>query len=281
MASERFLQISADYHGNVLDSDASRDGAYSQNGLPCDEHEERLLRLMAEQRFDKEVGRDRLGGSTEILCLANSYKHGGRCLAGLTWPDLKTWIRPVDPGTTTGEVPKRRASVATGRCRRSIKPLDVIRVELTDPVPEPAQPENYALGGAPIQLVDVLKPADISHRLRSVTDPSRTVFDLSGRRRIDEAKASRGLSKSIALYEVDAPKFYQDNEGKWRTDFRLNKIDHRKFPITDLDFRNELDLGAGSAVQREGRWLLTISLGTLFNHAHWLLIAAVIPSDTT
>jgi hypothetical protein len=31
----------------------------------------------------------------KIICLANSWKHGERCIAGIN-PDTKKWIRPYN-----------------------------------------------------------------------------------------------------------------------------------------------------------------------------------------
>ena len=67
---------------------------------------------------------------TEILCLANSKKLGGRCLAGLSWPDLQTWIRPVERAREHGEIPSNRTQVDSPEGRRWIRPLDVINVGL-------------------------------------------------------------------------------------------------------------------------------------------------------
>ena len=69
-----------------------------------------------------------------FICLANSYKHGGRCVAGIEvlWDGEKSkvvrdqsgaakWIRPVSKETTTGEIPTHQAS--------HINVLDVVRLE--------------------------------------------------------------------------------------------------------------------------------------------------------
>ena len=77
---------------------------------------------------------------TEILCLANSKKLGGRCLAGLSWPDLQTWIRPVDPTREHGEIPLKSVQVNSPEGRRSIRPLDVINVDLIEADPNPVHP---------------------------------------------------------------------------------------------------------------------------------------------
>ena len=214
-----------------------------------------------------------------ILCLANSKKIQGRCLAGLTWPHLETWIRPVEPTSEHGEVPNHRAMVDTPEGRRFIRPLDVISVELREPVPAPAQPENWILGSTPITLVEVLEPAEVENRLRSVADNSTSVFGLGGSREIPESEASRGLPMSIALFEVDSLLFARDDRDKWRLNFRFNGVSHRRFPISDLELLDNLERRESSQVSDQRGWFLTISatepfLGGRGPISRWLTIAA-------
>ena len=145
---------------------------------------------------------------TEILCLANSKKYGGRCLAGLKWPDLQAWIRPVDPTREHGEVPSDKAQVNSPEGRRFIRPLDVINVDLIEQAPTSSQPENWILGSSPITLVQTLDIGKVASLLRSVASTASSMFDLSGSRSIPESVASLGLPKSIDLFEVHNSKVY-------------------------------------------------------------------------
>ena len=90
-----------------------------------------------------------------FVCLANSYKHGGRCIAGVEveWKDrwrivrneagLPKWIRPVSRSSSTGEIPNELAS--------GITPLDVVLLNKVVPCGEGAQSENvYFDSMAPI-----------------------------------------------------------------------------------------------------------------------------------
>jgi hypothetical protein len=75
-----------------------------------------------------------------IICLANSYKHGGRCIAGIDI-DTGRWIRPV-PNTTN------RAVTAAMRLIDGTEPeiLDIIEIPLEMSGPdEGCQPENRLL----------------------------------------------------------------------------------------------------------------------------------------
>ena len=217
-----------------------------------------------------------------ILCLANSKKLGGRCLAGMTWPDLGTWIRPVEPTGEHGAVPHYRAKVDTPEGRRFIRPLDVISVDLREPVPAPAQPENWTLGSTPITLVEVLEPEEAVNRLRSVADNSSSVFGLGGSREIPESEASQGLPKSIALFEVDSLLFAKDGYNKWRLNFRFNGLSHNRFRISDFELLDDLEGRGSSRFSDQRGWFLTISAtepftGVRWPISRWLTIAAGIP----
>ena len=214
--------------------------------------------------------------STEILCLANSKKLGGRCLAGLSWPDLQTWIRPVDPTREHGEVPSHRAQVNSPEGRRFIRPLDVINVDLIEADPKPAQPENWILGSSPITLVRTLDIAEATNLLRSVADTSSSVFDLGDSRKVPESVASLGLPKSIDLYEVQAPSFKMDNWDKWRTEFQYGNHSYSYLSVTDLDVLDRLNQANHRSVTGAGCWFLTISLTEPWKGSHWFAVAAAI-----
>jgi len=75
-----------------------------------------------------------------IICLANSYKHGGRCIAGID-ADTGKWVRPVPDS-------KSRAITSDMRLINGREPqiLDVIELPLEDDGPdEGCQPENRLL----------------------------------------------------------------------------------------------------------------------------------------
>ena len=221
---------------------------------------------------------------TEILCLANSKKHGGRCLAGLRWPDLQAWIRPVDPTREHGEVPSNRAQVNSPEGRRFIRPLDVINVDLIERAPTPSQPENWILGSSPITLVQTLDIAEVASRLRSAADTATSVFDLDGGREVPLSVASQGLTKSIGLYEVQEPlfkKFERDDSSAWKVDFRYGNLLHRYFPVSDdLGVLVRLHQASHPTVRGSGRWFLTISLTEPWHGSHWFTVAAAIRGES-
>lgn len=97
-----------------------------------------------------------------ILCLANSYKHGGRCIAGIEVSlqegrisikkssyGIPIWIRPVSH-SAAGEVP---LSDAIG-----IKVLSVVKIVNANYAGSSSHSEDYYY--AKLLLLDTLNPSD-------------------------------------------------------------------------------------------------------------------------
>lgn len=82
----------------------------------------------------------------ELICLANSIKHGGRCIAGKATDQVGTqdWIRPVSARQGRG---LERREYRYGRFGGEIRVGDIARVSLANPAPLPHQPENHLIDG--------------------------------------------------------------------------------------------------------------------------------------
>jgi hypothetical protein len=76
--------------------------------------------------------------SENLLVLANSWKPGGRCLAGVTASG--EWVRPVSM-TEHGTVPNA-ATMVEGRL---VEPYEIVEVEIGERLPRPHQRENFLL----------------------------------------------------------------------------------------------------------------------------------------
>jgi hypothetical protein len=75
-----------------------------------------------------------------FICLANSRKNNGRCVAGIC-TDNQCWIRPIsalDDGKLMHEY------IMTNNKEACL--LDEIEVDVVEPKPAPHQPENWLLG---------------------------------------------------------------------------------------------------------------------------------------
>lgn len=99
--------------------------------------------------------------NVEILCVANSRKLGGRCVAGLRM-DGRGWIRPVSQ-ERDGELMLSQIRLRDGSHPRT---LDVLSVPLLRPAPKPRQPENAVV--APVGWKLLQRPCEPSTATRLV-----------------------------------------------------------------------------------------------------------------
>jgi len=83
-----------------------------------------------------------------IICLANSHKNQRRCIAGVAL-DTGTWIRPVTPDDD-GALSDNQCMLNDGTLPGL---LDIIDIDITTPLPLLYQPENWAIGNQPWQIV--------------------------------------------------------------------------------------------------------------------------------
>lgn len=63
---------------------------------------------------------------TQLICLANSWKHGDRCIAGIN-PAIGHWLRPVS-GLENGQIPPHMRLIQ----QREPALLDILEVPLTE-----------------------------------------------------------------------------------------------------------------------------------------------------
>lgn len=84
--------------------------------------------------------------SRRIICLANSYKHGGRCIAGRGYQDgvVGSWLRPVSMRDGRELSP---AECRYGLLRGEVAVGDITEVNLARPVPQGHQLENHEIAG--------------------------------------------------------------------------------------------------------------------------------------
>src|SRR5712692_1082271 len=84
----------------------------------------------------------------DIICLANSRKLGGRCVAGLRVDGLG-WLRPVG-ALPDGTLYPPDYTLADGT---EAALLDLVQIGIRARRPAPHQPENWVIGGTPWTLL--------------------------------------------------------------------------------------------------------------------------------
>ena len=90
-----------------------------------------------------------------LVCLANSHRHDGRCVAGI---DIETgeWVRPVPPGG--GGIPYPRTCIQG----QTVALLAVVEIAMLDSNPGTKyQCENREMSDRPWKLIERMQPKDI------------------------------------------------------------------------------------------------------------------------
>ena len=217
----------------------------------------------------------------EFICLANSVKEQGRCVAGLR-RDNQGWFRPISeaPGGTLF----RPTYVLDNGEQAAL--LDIIKVGVLTPRPEPHQPENWGLENKQWRFLGRLPPINVWKQLQGflVSGPN-----LLGSRTdsLDYAAVKRNpVRSSLALVEPSQVSWVITTSTRGyrqtRTQFRLAGVLY-DLSITDPNWRQRLaDLPWGAhpreaaGLSSQERLLFTISLGGPFRGECYKLVAAVI-----
>lgn len=189
----------------------------------------------------------------EMLCLANSKKEGGKCIAGV---DLGSgeWIRPVS-SQPHGELYSSDCALEDGALP---KLLDVVSVPVVEPVPQPHQPENWLIVPKPWKLVARLTLDDARDYLDPLCAAGPELFRGRSDRIAFEDIQRAPLAESLALIYVDRPTFEFNPWHVFRARFVLED-QYYDFGLTDLSgWATEAKNNA--PVHSAESWYFTISL---------------------
>lgn len=213
-----------------------------------------------------------------FICLANSYKRGGRCVAGVEIvfdvngklnpvcdDDGKPrWIRPIAK-TTYGEIPNYVAE--------DIKLLSVVKLYNVVPCPNKPHTENVYYS-----KLEQCK-YDLSHDVSLINlffdNTHQAIFHNRGR--AVSAEMSMGINYSLMLIHAkDACAYIDENreKSKNRMSFTYSGANY-DFPITDPIFLDEFKKAPEHYANIPDVYL-TLSLGLEFEGWHHKLVAGVI-----
>lgn len=214
-----------------------------------------------------------------FLCLANSKKHGGRCIAGVevrrsNSDDKKfalvgdntspIWIRPV----TGSHGPVRESTV------EDMNLLDVYEVEITEECPDGYQSENVKFNESSLKKVGSIKKS--KKNLNKLNEIEGT--DIFG----NEAAAVHedyiaNVNHSLVLIKCKNPKIHVlKRYGKEQIKIKFDYVDvSYDLPITDVAFLHDYKQN-NDIIAKAKKVYLCISLAVNHNGFHSKLVAGII-----
>jgi hypothetical protein len=216
-----------------------------------------------------------------IICLANSRKNNGRCIAGIENIGTKEqkWIRPVS-ASPTGEIPEPDCAYSLAN---PIRVLDVIDVSLLGPSPKKHQSENWIIaGGRPwlyrgrVDYSDVLAGISTIQNLWADGESSgKGLNDRISESAIDQVSDSLMLIK-VERIDLEVNTVYGAMSGSdIRARFHYGKADYA-LKVTDPAYERSFR-GKPSGHYPLGPAFLTVSLTEEpFKGHFYKLVAAII-----
>ena len=221
-----------------------------------------------------------------IVCLANSRKLNGRCIAGiqLTERGRGPWIRPVS-AREHEEVSEYERQYQDGS---DPQVLDIIDVPLLEPRPNPHQPENWLLDPEVYwERVDRLPSADLDR----LVDTQGTLW-LNGFHTqagqndhvpIERAGESDSSLKLLHVDDVQLRVFapgeaFGNTKRRVQARFQLNRSQYWLWVTDPVVERAYLARPNGEF--EVGPQFLTVSLGEPFNGFCYKFVASIIGLDT-
>ena len=217
-----------------------------------------------------------------FICLANSYKHGGRCIAGIEVVPQSDgnlgivhhddgrprWIRPVSM-SANGEIPNHLAE--------SFEIFSLVKLTDVEPCPDKAHTEDVHCTRMEICPFELSPTKNFLNQL--LDTQHQAIFYYRGK--TIPAPIIDRLDYSLMLIHPDNACAYCDEErenSKYRMKFTYYGSNY-DFPITDPIFLEQFKKSPESYADLNGVYLV-LSLGLEFEGFHYKLVATVvIPND--
>ena len=226
-----------------------------------------------------------MGTVKRIVCLANSRKMNGRCVAGREWRGGRAgpWVRPVSAreGQEVSEYERQYEDGSDPRV------LDVVDVPVLEPQPHGYQTENWLLDPERYWAkAGRLSPFD----LEALRDPVGPLWvdghsTYSGRNDKIPLEAAGSVAGSLRFLHVGALQLVVSRPGeafgnnKRRVQGRFEHADREyRLWVTDPGFERRY-LAKLDGAYTLGAGHLTISLGEPYGDACYKLIAAIVADD--
>ena len=222
-------------------------------------------------------------GLKQIVCLANSYKHNHRCVAGISLTDKK-WVRLIGK-EVQGCLTREQTCYYDGT---ETAVLDVFEAELGEKCGTNSHPE------------DVFVTAKTLHRIRRFDGPADKRFladylikdqavlqgygDRVYARKFERAAAESSL---VLIEPADLWWWMREEDGKRKSRalFRCGHVDRSRYDlaVTDPAWLNQLNLLPAGIYshslffkKKPPRTFLTMSISEPFEGFHYKLVAGVV-----
>ncbi len=209
---------------------------------------------------------------TRFVCLANSFKEGGRCLAGIELdannnPRIVNgrpkWIRPIC-NTPHGEVHTHLVS--------HINILDIIAVEITNyPETNNYQSENAYFRESSLTVIGNYNRDELD----GLCDNRKFIFGNRGKA-VPEKAIGNGTF-SLMFIKVTTFEVIEKNKSKFRLVFIFNGNQY-DLPITDPVFLRRYQTNQ-DFLENYNQLYVSLSLAVEWNGWYYKLIAGIILSD--
>jgi hypothetical protein len=225
--------------------------------------------------------------SVDLICLANSKKLGGWCIAG--WrADGGGWIRPV-ANTGHGELYPGIMKLPDGSQPRT---LDLLRIPLKEPRPLKSQPENWLVSAEPWTLLARPAPESMIEEL-DVTlmrgpELLGSKYDSVPESFFDKHPNAPSLALVVPTgLRWRVTKDFSDKR-QLRAGFSFGNAEY-DLGVTDVEYEKQtrrLDFGTHPFTPTSilfpgvSRIRLTISLSRPFNGSCYKLVAGIIATES-
>lgn len=213
-----------------------------------------------------------------FICLANSLKRGGRCIAGVEitlddkrhWTVVRKsdgspkWIRPIDKTTEFGEILLGEAQF--------IPLLSVVR--LTDVVPIPCQAHQEDVHYSTMTIVGRV-PASVAVLGQFVDKVHPVIF--YGTDRAIGIPTYAAADHSLMLVHADSAEIVsevKEDKTRYRMLLSYNGVIY-DLSVTDPDYIDALNTGRASIGFIPDVYV-TLSLGLVYEERHHKLVAALL-----
>jgi len=216
-----------------------------------------------------------------LVCLANSRKTSGRCLAGRVLENGQppNWIRPVS-AREYEEVSEHERRYQDGG---DPKPMDIIDVPLLGPRPLDCQTENWLLDPNCYWQKRGRLEWDQLYRLADPiadlwTNGSSTYHGRNDRMEIATASHHDHSLRLVRLQRLAIAVFapgtaFEDSRRRLQARFRFNRREYRLW-ITDPEYERKF-LRKENGEYQLGECYATISIGEPYNGYCYKLVAAI------